>query len=239
MFNAVSHFSYSGLRQLLPAWRSPSSSPPPRAASLGVSYVKIEVDAHKAAGALRPLLRTASGVSTLPLLFVNGKFVGTCEQIKEREAASDLAVLAPFMTQPRVPEGGAPRRRTARSLFWFPHTVNYRAARIASFGALVVCILCIAFWTNPATPWVVLALAVDFSVRFLFGSGPSFLGALSVAVASFWEPTLRAGPPKQFAALCGTFFSVFSAGLFLGGQRVGGAVVLGCLMGAAALEFFS
>jgi len=51
-------------------------------------------------------------------------------------------------------------------------------------------------------------------------------------------PVYSAGAPKQFAACCGTFMSVLSAGLLLGGQELAGTIVIGALIFPAGLEGF-
>ena len=57
----------------------------------------------------------------------------------------------------------------------------------------------------------------------------------------------RPGPPKQFASFCGICFSLPAAALYFAGdhdddddgETIAGAVFLGMLMGAAALEGFA
>ena len=207
-------------------------------ASLGVPYAKVEVNQHSAANKIRAsLLSLSGGVKTLPVLFVDGACIGGCDDLKAMEHDGDLAFLAPHATAAPVLE--TQRVRGTSPLLWFPHTIDYTTARLTSGFVVAICVLCIAFFNEAATPWVVLALAVDFTIRMCFGGATSFLGALAGACLACRSrtPVFKAGAPKQFAAFCGVFFSVFAAGLYLGNQRVGGAVVLGCLMGAAALEF--
>lgn len=54
----------------------------------------------------------------------------------------------------------------------------------------------------------------------------------AVMVISVVRRGLRTAAPKQFAAFCGVFFSSLAAGLYLGNQRIGGAVVLAALAAA-------
>lgn len=76
-----------------------------------------------------------------------------------------------------------------------------------------------------------LGLLVDFVLRFVGGANISPVGSFSVLIVAVMEmfgskPQWRAGPPKQFAALCGLMFS-FLATLFWFCSKVGGMHMLG------------
>ena len=131
------------------------------------------------------------------------------------------------------------RVQTAKSFFWFPDTVNNNPSRLASGFGSIICLLCIAFRGLWVTPWVTLALAVDYLLRFIFGGDISLLAMIGAVLTARLEPDFRTGPQKQFAAGIGLFFAIFGAGFYLAGEdyRDAGAVLLGVLMGAAALEF--
>jgi len=206
-------------------------------AVFGVCYSKVEVDKvpHHALSTIQPMLKSLFNHRTFPMLIVDGEFKGGCDDLKALEYHHNVFFLAPYMNIHTVVDNKN-RVKTSSPLFWFPDSINNNAARVSGGIAVIICVLCIAFWKRPVTPWVVLALAIDFTLRFFFGAEPSFIGMTSSLLVSYWAPDFRTGAPKQFAAFCGTFFSVFSAGLFLGGEKVGGAVVLGALMGAAFLE---
>lgn len=121
-------------------------------------------------------------------------------------------------------------------MLWFPEVVNGNVARLTSLLSCIYCILCIGFFRRPPTQWAVLGLAVDYLLRFTFGGQYSVGGACASMLLTYVPPKWACGPPKQFASLCGLFFSTFAAGLYLGDEKAGGAVVLACLMFAAALE---
>ncbi len=85
-------------------------------------------------------------------------------------------------------------------------------------------------------------------VRFLAGGRASIQGALAEIPAFFFRRHMTAGPPKQFAALCGIIFSgLATLFLFLGGDGgygagdgegffITGQCILGALIIAATLE---
>jgi glutaredoxin len=210
-------------------------------ASYGVTYATIEVDRHKSRRELTASLKKTYGQNTFPMLVVDGKLIGGCSDFKRMEHARELHFLAPYMTvfNGSSPSNEGPKRvRSISPLFWFPDTANNNAARVAGFIATLYCAVCIGMYNRYVTRWAVLALGIDFATRFFFGASASVIGAISTLVVSGLEPDYRAGAPKQFAAFCGTFFSVFSAGLWLGHYELGGVIVLGGLMGAAFLEAF-
>jgi hypothetical protein len=83
----------------------------------------------------------------------------------------------------------------------------------------------------------------------LFAGGrASIQGTISELVAYYFKREMVAGPPKQFAALCGVMFSgLATLFLFLGGEGeygagdgegfyITGQCVLGALVFAAGLE---
>jgi len=91
---------------------------------------------------------------------------------------------------------------------------------------------------------------MDFILRFCAGGRASVQGSLAEFGSFFFRPDMTAGPPKQFAALCGVIFSgLATLFLFLGDEGQWGAgngegftvtarVILGCLIVAAGLEAF-
>jgi glutaredoxin len=202
---------------------------------MGVPYVAVEVDKLAAAKGkpTRAALKSLTSQSTLPQLFVGGKSTGGCDDFKARCHARDFAFIAPYITQPPATGG---RVNSAYSLFWFPHTIDNNNARISAALQCIVIVLCLAFWLQPATKWVVLALTVDFFLRFLFGGSLSVLAMIASALLANARPVVKSGPPKQFAAFCGFAFSVWATGLYAGGYPVGGSIILGALLGCCLLE---
>ena len=72
----------------------------------------------------------------------------------------------------------------------------------------------------------------------MFGALPSPLGSVATFLSFPLKEQLVPGAPKQFAASIGFFMSGFSTILFFNEEIVGGSVVIGVLMGFAALEGF-
>jgi glutaredoxin len=204
--------------------------------SFGVSYVTIEVDkiVGPSRGAAYKALQKITGEGTFPQLFLGGKAYGGCVDFKTRTFNREFSFIAPYATK-SVPVEKA-RINSAYSLFWFPHTIDNNNARMVAGLQAIYCVLCLAFWLNEATKWAVLALTVDFFLRFLWGGSMSVLAMISSALLANVRPVAKAGPPKQFAAFCGFVFSIWSTGLYAGGYPVGGSVILGVLLGCCLLE---
>ena len=202
-------------------------------ASKGVSFAAFEVNETSVGTQIMQVLKNKSGCGTVPNVFIKGESHGGCMDIKALETSGRLDVLlAPFVGKDKNkgPEV------SAMGLLWFPETVNGHVVRLTSLLSSIYCILCVIFYRNYATRWAVFALALDYLARITYGASYSVIGSVSSALLVNVTPKWAAGPPKQFAALCGLFFSTFGAGLFLGGQRVGGAIVIALLAGAAACE---
>lgn len=211
-----------------------------------VNFVVVEVNLSSETSAIQKVLHEISTISTVPILFVDGKSIGGCNYTKMLEFRGDLVrPLASYMHSLRGDvEAGADTTQEVQALpepdvevlqstlFYFPDVVNNHIVQITGLLTATIAILCTIFYHNPVTPWVVLALAIDFFLRFIYGSTHSLLGTIANAIAVFvGAPVWTAGPPKQFAALVGTGFATFAAGLFLGHQPVGGAVVIALLAG--------
>ncbi len=120
----------------------------------------------------------------------------------------------------------------------FPNPVNETSARLVAAGAVIECLVFLAFrqW------WLLLPLVFGFAARVLAGPRFSPLGRLVTEVIT---PRLREqhvfvpGPPKRFAQGIGLVFS--SAALIswsLGGHTAA-VVLIVMLQGAAALEAFA
>lgn len=202
-------------------------------AAYGVSFAVFEVNQTSAMKRIQAVLKEKSGFSTVPNLFIRGESKGGCMDVKALKNTGQLAtLLAPFVGKERNkgPE------MSSLGLLWFPDTANGHVVRLVGLFTMIYSILCVIFYRSYPTRWAVLALALDFLARLVYGASHSLMGALASALVVNLPPKWSAGPPKQFAALCGVFFSTFGAGLFLGGQRVGGAIVIALLAGAAGCE---
>jgi hypothetical protein len=170
------------------------------------------------------------------MLIVDGKLIGGCAEFKALENARDLHLLAPYITIFDGSNVGPRRVSRVSPFFWFPDTINNNASRAGGWFIVLYGAVCIGMFHRFVTRWAVLALAIDYTARFFFGPNISAIGTISALVVSGFEPDFRTGAPKQFAAFWGCFFSVFSAGLWLGHYEVGGCVLLGFLMTTAFLE---
>lgn len=203
--------------------------------SLGISYTVFEVDKCGDYSEISAKLKERSKIGTYPNLFVKGKSIGGCMDCRRLDQKG--AFLSAFN---EIPRSTPPRedRLTRTTLFWFPDTVNRKAAQMSGMLSFIVCVFCVIFYTRRATKWVVLALAIDFFGRLLGGGAWTPIGIASNILTSYWDPVFMCGAPKQFAAFCGFFMSVLSAGLLLGGQQLGGTIVIGMLIGPTALEGF-
>ena len=121
------------------------------------------------------------------------------------------------------------------SLFSFPNPVNEVSARLVAAGAVVMCVMTIAFDLK----WATVVIAYGFVARVLTGPTLSPLGQLVTRVIT---PRLGiperpvAGPPKRFAQGIGVAFSVTALLLTGLGYWTAAEVMLGLLATAALLE---
>lgn len=123
------------------------------------------------------------------------------------------------------------------SLFAFPNPVNEFAARTTA--ALVVLLAVVTAVTGSV--WGMVAIAVGFWLRLLFGPRISPLAILSVKVITprLGKVKLVPGPPKRFAQGIGAAISTTALLLFASGMGPGAWLLLGILVVAASLEAFA
>lgn len=125
---------------------------------------------------------------------------------------------------------------TLKAIFSFPNPVNEIAARVVAGGVLLMGIATIVFDLK----WLTIVMAYGFIARVLTGPSLSPLGQLATRVvvpALPIEPRPTAGPPKRFAQLIGTVFTVSVVILTFGFDQWGAAkIALGFLCVAAFLE---
>lgn len=201
--------------------------------SYGVNYEVVEIDKLPAMASIQKDLKEKYGQSTVPLLFLKGELVGGCMHVKELEHSGEFQrVISPFLSMDVPIED-----RVSRFTFlYFPETVNKLVVRAVGLLSMIYCILCVAFFKRRGTRYAVLGLAIDFFLRVIFGSGSSPIGMVGAALMAPFPPVFSAGPPKQFAACCGTFMSALAAALLLSGQELGGTIVIGMLIMPTGLE---
>jgi hypothetical protein len=124
-----------------------------------------------------------------------------------------------------------------RAVFAFPNPVNEYAARITA--ALVVLLAIITLLSGSG--WGLLAIALGFWLRVLFGPRISPLALLSVKVIAprLGRARLVPGPPKRFAQGMGAFVSSAALVLFVAGALPAAWIALAVLIVAASLEAFA
>lgn len=92
---------------------------------------------------------------------------------------------------------------------------------------------------------IVGGIAAHYFVSIVGGARMSPLGLLAELIAQFFKTQLVEGPQKQFANMCGFFFSFPAAVMLLWAEqdvvddtKIAASVFLACLAGAAACEGF-
>ncbi|MBX7445567.1 MULTISPECIES: DUF4395 domain-containing protein [unclassified Arthrobacter] len=123
------------------------------------------------------------------------------------------------------------------TLFAFPNPVNEYAARVTA--GLVVLLAVVTAATGSL--WGLLAIAVGFWLRVLFGPRISPLALLSVKVITprLGKVKLVPGPPKRFAQGIGAAVSTAALLLLSSGAAPAAWTLLGILVVAASLEAFA
>jgi hypothetical protein len=123
-----------------------------------------------------------------------------------------------------------------RQLFRFPNPVNEVSARLVAAGVVLMSTAALVFQLE----WLVVVIALGFLARVATGPSLSVLGQVVTKVVTPrlpWQAKPVPGPPKRFAQGIGAVFSVTSAALLLVFDAdLAGWLVLGALLGAAALE---
>jgi glutaredoxin 3 len=139
---------------------------------IGVDVHSIDLDVHPKGGEIFQcvaLQNNNKNVSTLPLIYIKGKFVGGYEDIKALHAKGQLeSVFLKGLIAPSSAESTSPRQRQERleashvvpnmepsrraimnPPFWFPNTVNHYVMRGVGFQVLVLSVLSVAFHFKP------------------------------------------------------------------------------------------
>jgi tellurite resistance protein len=200
-----------------------------------VAFSVFECDESPQMVAVQQALLQMTGSLTVPQLFIKGEYKGGCETMKGLEFTGELqAMLAPYIGK-YVPKDVS---LTRFSLFYCPEFVNKNVVRVSGVMTFCYCILCAGFYDRLTTPWAVLALAIDFLLRLVYGSSCSVIGMVAVMLCSRYHPVYSAGPPKQFASACGTLMAIWAAGLYIAGYDSGGAVIIVALAIATGAEGF-
>ncbi|KAG5178887.1 voltage-dependent anion channel-domain-containing protein [Tribonema minus] len=226
---------------------------------LGVSPTIILVDKMKTGGsALRKEAATLSGHPTVPMIWISGKFIGGCHELKELIASGAIyKSFDNFKVAPAAGGGNAaaeaaaasaavaiyPSKEAARTLpFYYPETND---DHVVYWGARLMCVLSafiVGFGDRGVIGWVTLGFLCDFCLRLFGGAGCSPIGALSLCLNTLFrrwkEPKFLSAASKQFAALCGVSFVAIATGGFLGGYPEVGRAFMAAMVVLNATQGF-
>lgn len=190
----------------------------------------------------------ANGHKTVPIAYIKGKFMGGCDDVKALQTKGILQdELQGLPQRPKVVNAynmdsiklvRPPRGKALHPLFWFPNVANNWVVRLTGLLVTALTALSIAFYEHRTGKWIAAFLLLDFTIRLFVGSSMSPLGMIGSLLASPFKPQFKPGPPKQFAASCGTMFTLIATCCFFTGHNIPAACVMGGLLGAAALEGF-
>lgn len=219
---------------------------------IGVKVYCLEVNVHPDGPAVFKHLSSKHDHHTVPMVFLNGWFVGGCDDTKALYKSGELerTHLKGLITRKQTQN--TDKLETARLIpverssamnppFWFPNQVNNNVVRVTGLQVFLMSVLSCAFHYEVWGQYLAVGLLVDFGLRLIAGSGISPLGMTATFLTSFFKPDFRPGPPKQFAAFCGLFFSLVATIFYFldfEGHEIVGAVWIGMLAGASGLEAF-
>ena len=178
---------------------------------------------------------------TVPVVFVKGKYVGGCDDSCAMAGTGKLQRLLDLPTfNAKIPD----QRPAPRSpgLLLFPPIANRWVVQGTAIIVVILSIIIIVWRKESWAWWVTFAMTLDFIVRFAAGASVSMAGSAAMFFQCFLTEEFVPGPPKQFAAFIGVIFFGFATILFHAGHgdtsEIGGSIVVGTVMGFAALEGF-
>ncbi|CAB9529754.1 Glutaredoxin-2, mitochondrial [Seminavis robusta] len=185
--------------------------------------------------------KSITGISTVPQVFVENKFVGTHDDVMSLDAKGQLEPLVKkFMKGPRKAKTAS--SGTSGTLLWFPPKVNKSAIRttgVLSCGiALTSAVLMYQNPQDPTPGYIAAGLFGDYTLRFMAGSKFSPVAQLGGMLASSMDVIFRPGAPKQFATVCGMMFSGLGAAMFLNNSAEIGCGFMSVLALCAGMEGF-
>ncbi|CAB9507889.1 Glutaredoxin-C4 [Seminavis robusta] len=190
------------------------------AKQLGVTVHVINVDKISGGGNIHKHIINTYKHRTVPAVFVRGQFLGGCDDVKALRANGKLEreLLAGLIGNQRATYSSGKvetahlvpvqRSKACHPLFWFPNVVNNYVVRVTGFFVCLFAVLSAAFPNEDFPGYVAAGLLIDFVLRMVVGSSASPLGMVATFLTSPFHPQFKPGPPKQFAAACGTFFSL-------------------------------
>lgn len=203
---------------------------------LGVKAHVIEVDEDPAGEAIREYVTKMTNTDTVPLIFVDSKYIGNHDDVMALDRKGELEPkMKKHMTGPRK----APPATNSgyQPLLWFPQTVNKWAIRSTGMLTCTASMISAASIGHPnRAGWIAAVLLGDFVLRFAAGSRFSPISKLGGSFVSSWEPVKRPGAPKQFACVCGIMFSGLGAAFYLTGRPEMGCGFMSMLSIASGME---
>lgn len=189
------------------------------AVQLGVTIRVLPINEMKEGDQIFKHLSNKENHRTVPMIYVRGTFLGGCDRLRALQQKGDLEkdYLRGLIGRKRTE--GAKALETSKLLppyrvqaimpfFWFPNVVNNNIERVTSLQVFIMSVVSCTFFNERWAHYIAVGLVVDFFLRLLAGSSVSPLGMTATVVTVFWEPDFCPGPPKQFAAFCGAFFSL-------------------------------
>ena len=121
------------------------------------------------------------------------------------------------------------------TVFEFPNPVNEVSARLVAGGTALLGLACLGL----GQPWIAGVLAVEFTLRVLFGPRVDPLARVVTRVIVprlGWAERPTAGPPKRFAQGIGVAVTVTASLFFLAGWSTAGYGLIAMLVVFATLE---
>lgn len=215
---------------------------------MNVSVHVLEADVHPQGKAILKHVQTQTKHRTVPIIYVQGTFLGGFEDVNQMYATGELqsTYLAGLSQADRCEEFLTKSKSGKEPFFWFPTQVNAHVVRVT--GAITCLCSLVAAIAGQWQAWahyLGYALFIDFVPRLLGGAKWSVLGTLAMLLTKDLEPKLRHGRPKQFATLCGVLFSGLGSLFFLLGSLLSlpwachtGTALFGGLAMASGMEGF-
>jgi glutaredoxin 3 len=211
---------------------------------LGVSFVSIPIDETKDGDRIAHYIKTETGHKTFPAIFVKGDFLGGFEDVNAMYSTGQLeAEYFKRVTQADRCEMEARAIKSGKKpYFWFPEKVNAYSVRVTGvltcFAALTACIGFSTTWG----PLIAAGILLDFTLRIIAGPRLSLINKVACFLTKAWEPKLRLGRPKQFAACCGFLFAFLSTVCFCipfpAHEYLGAVFILGLAIATGMEGFF-
>ena len=214
----------------------------------GVPVYALEVNEADQGAEIYDIVKAQTGHKTVPAVYIKGRFVGGCDDVKALETKDtlqdliqDVIVIQEVADAHQLETAKLLQRDRGEAVhppFWAPPQANNYVVRITSLFTVIICVILVIFREEDWTKWVSAALMIDFGIRTTVGASLSPLAMIGVVATATTEPQLVTGVSKQFGASIGTVFMATATACFFTEQEVVASVVLASLALFAALEAF-